>query len=247
MDNKKTAAETILVVDDSENIRNIFRVAFEEYKIITAENGSQALAILRKPNDIALIVLDVMMPGENGLEVLKEIKKTKPDLKVVIMTAYSTKDVVVEALRNDADEYIEKPFDIANVKTIFERFLNNNSGANDGCFRAQNDKIRLTQRLLKNNYNKDFSLQDASRAAFLSYKYLSRAFKEKTGQGFNKCRMNLKLNSAKELLMKSRDTVNQVAYKSGYQNPSSFMKMFKKMTGKTPSEFRINQQTGGKK
>ena len=152
-----------------------------------------------------------------------------------------SKDIAIEALRLDADDYIEKPFDIDSVKAVFDRLLKEASSSTGALNQqAQDSKIQLAQRLLKRNYNRNFSLQDASKEVFLSYKYLSRVFKEKTGRGFNKYRLELKINSAKQLLKESRDTVTQIAYKVGYHNPDSFMKMFKRITGRTPSEFRAN-------
>ena len=231
------AADTILIVDDSENIRSIFETAFEEYKLVTAADAQQALGILNRPNDIVLVVLDVMMPGINGLELLKEIKRINRGCKVVMMTAYSSKDIAIEALRLDADDYIEKPFDIDNVKAMFDRLLKD-TGKPAGVNHIRNAKIQMAQRLVKRNYNRHFTLKDASRELFLNYKYLSRTFKEKMGKGFGKYRQELKIDTAKQLLRESRDPIAQIAYKVGYHNPDSFMKMFKRATGKTPSEFR---------
>jgi len=241
------ATETILVVDDTENIRRIFVTAFDEYRIITASSGEEALTILNKPNDISLIILDVMMPGINGLELLKEIKKLNPNCRVVIMTAYSSKDIVIEALRSHADDYIEKPFDINSVKAVFDRLLKETTSPASANLQGPDNKIRLAQRLLKRNYNKRFSLQDASKEVFLSYKYLSRAFKEQIGKGFNAARLELKINSAKQLLKEGQDSIAQIAYKVGYHNPDSIMKMFKRVTGSTPSEFREGNRQRTKK
>ena len=65
------AGEKILVVDDARNIRETFTTAFDEYNIITASDGKEAMGILNRPNDIDLIVLDVMMPDISGLELLR--------------------------------------------------------------------------------------------------------------------------------------------------------------------------------
>ncbi|MFA5156092.1 MAG: response regulator [Candidatus Omnitrophota bacterium] len=230
--------ETILIVDDTESIRKIFVTAFDEYRMITAANGQEALSILNRPNDVGLVVLDVMMPGINGLELLKEIKQANPRSKVVIMTAYSSKDIAVEALRSNADDYIEKPFDIDEVKKMFDRLLKQSGYGESAGRPVQNDKIQLAQRLVRRNYNRPFSLQDASKELFLNYKYLSRIFKKKTGKGFSQYRMELKISSAKQMLRDSRDSITLIAYKVGYHNPDSFMKMFKRVTGTTPSDFR---------
>ena len=117
------AGEKILVVDDIPNIREIFLSAFEEYNIVTAASGEEALGILNRPHDIDLIVLDVMLPGINGLELLRKIKEKDRDCKIVIMTAHSSKDIAIEALRRDADEYIEKPFDLEDARQVFEKLL----------------------------------------------------------------------------------------------------------------------------
>lgn len=232
------AGEKILVVDDTKNIRDTFSLVFEEYNIVPAASAREALSILHRPNDIDLIVLDVVMPDMDGLELLKEIKKINRERKVVIMTGYSTKDVAIEALRSDADEYIEKPFDIEKTREIFKRLLNENKNLYAVDTDNTERKIKYAQRLIERNYHKDISLQDISKEIFLNYKYFSRIFKEKIGKGFNEYKLHLKIVSAKQLLRKTKQTINQIAYKIGYQNPDSFMKMFKKSTGFTPSEYR---------
>ncbi len=236
------AGEKILVVDDSRNVREIFTTAFDEYNIITASDGNEAMGILNRPNDIDLVVLDVMMSDISGLELLRQIRKMNKYCKVVIMTGYSSKDVVLEALRSDADDYIEKPFDINNVKEIFEKLLKENAGPDTDSGENKSDKVRFAQRIVKRNYNKSLSLQDISKEVFLSYKYLSRVFKQKTGKTFSDYKMELKISSAKQYLTESNYTLSQIAYMVGYQNPDSFMKMFKRVTGLTPSEYRNHKQ-----
>lgn len=232
------AGEKILVVDDAKNVRDIFTYAFDEYDILTAKSAEEARAVLSRPNDIDLIVLDVMMPGMNGLELLGEVKRKNEYCKVVIMTGYSSKDIAIEALRLNADEYIEKPFDIEKTKEIFERLLSEARSMHGEPGERVEKKVRFAQRLAKRNYNRPCSLRDVSREVSASYKYLSRVFKEKTGEGFNDYRVGLKIAAAKRLLRERRFTVAQIAYKVGYRNSDSFMKMFKKKTGLTPSEYR---------
>jgi YesN/AraC family two-component response regulator len=236
------AGEKILVVDDARNIREVFTAVFDEYNIVTAASGKEALNILDRPHDIDLIVLDVMLPDINGLELLKQIKEKNREFKIVIMTGHSTKDIAIEALRGQADEYIEKPFDIEHTREVFERLLKDKRKLNGKYIGDRGDKIKFTQRLIRGNYNKPLSLQDISKEVFLSYKYLSRIFKEKTGKSFNEYRLGLKMGSAKQFLRKNNYTVSQIAYKVGYHNPDSFMKMFKRVTGLTPSQYRNNNK-----
>ncbi len=230
--------EKILVVDDVEIVRETFISAFDEYSIITAKNAQEALSVMKSSADIGLIVLDVMMPGKCGLDLLKDIKKINKYCKVVIMTGYSTKDVAIEALRSDADEYIEKPFDITRVKGIFEKLLNGNGDLGKQRAGKTGEKIEFAKLFIKKNYNKPFSLKEISEKVRLNYKYFSRIFKEKAGKSFNKYKLSLRMSLAKQFLEGCGWTVSQIAYKIGYQNPDSFMKMFKKFTGFTPSEYR---------
>ncbi len=98
----------VLLVDDDKMFREELREALEDYRVVEAANGKEALEILKKPNEIDIVMLDVMMPGLPGTEVLKEIKKISPSLSVVMLTGYSSKDVAIEALKGRADDYIEK-------------------------------------------------------------------------------------------------------------------------------------------
>ncbi len=230
--------EKILVVDDAESVRETFISAFDEYSIITAKNAEEALSVIKKTGDIGLIVLDVMMPGKCGLDLLKDIKKINKHCKVIVMTGYSTKDVAIEALRSDADEYIEKPFDIGRVKAIFEKLLNSNGASGKPRAGKTGEKIEFAKLFIKKHYNKPFSLEEIAEKVCLNYKYFSRVFKEKTGKSFNEYKLNLRMSSAKQFLEGCGWTVSQIAYKIGYQNPDSFMKMFKKFTGFTPSGYR---------
>ena len=85
--------DRILIVDDDEAFRSEFKELFDDYDIVEAPDGKSALRLLNSANDIELILLDVMLPGISGIEVLKEIKKTDPDVGIIILTGYSSKDL----------------------------------------------------------------------------------------------------------------------------------------------------------
>ena len=230
--------ENILVVDDDKRIHHTFMFAFDEYKIISASNGVEALNILKSPNNISLVVLDVMMPGLTGIEVLAEIKRMEVSYKVLILTGCDSKDIIIEALREDADEYIEKPFDIEQTKKIFERLLCKKKEYDEKNMSSVGKKIKRTEEFIKKNYNKTILWKDACEEAFLSPKYFSQVFKEKTGKSFNNYKLDLRVTRGKWLLKKTSLTVGQIAYKVGYQTPEAFMKIFKKSVGITPKFYR---------
>lgn len=230
--------EKILIVDDDKDFRMEFKDALEEYDIIEAASGQEALKLLKKANDIDLVILDVVMPGLSGTEVLRELRRTDPSLGVVILTGYSTKDVAIEALKNHADDYIEKPADIPKVKDTIQRVLGVRREGKDSDPVVFTDKVERLKRFAERNHHRKISLRDAAEAVCLSPKYLSRIFKENTGMGFSDYRLKVKVEKSKELLEKTGYNINQVAEKLGYENTESFIRQFKKLTGCTPSEYR---------
>lgn len=106
---------SVLVVDDNQDIRELVMHILDAdgFHVFSAENGEGALAILRS-NAVDLILLDVMMPGKSGLEVLAEIRtgslKRLREVPVIMITAMSTTDDIDKALAIGANSYIVKPF-----------------------------------------------------------------------------------------------------------------------------------------
>ena len=171
----------ILLVDDDREFREELRECLDEYDVIEAASGSEALKLLKRPNEIDLVVLDVMMSGLRGTEVLKEIKTRHPELKVIILTGFSSKDIAIDALKGRADEYLEKPLDIYRVKAAIAGLLGESEVRADPTDRSTAGKIARVKRFLERNWHKKVCLKDVSLPVGLSDKYLSRLFKAETG------------------------------------------------------------------
>lgn len=231
----------VLLVDDDPVFREEFMDCFEEYGIREAASGEDALEILRKPNEIDLVILDVKMHGMDGIEALNRIKKMDGDLTTVILSASGSKDMVIDALKAHADDYIEKPLDIDATREIIERVLDAKGRRGGPSSSHIEDKIERVKNFIERNVLKKISLSDATNIVSLSPKYLSRIFEEHTGKGFNEYRLELKIEKAKEILMKTAYTVDEISDKLGYKNTESFTRIFKKITGRTPAEYRKNK------
>lgn len=112
---------TILVVDDEigprESLRMILKPLFRVYQV---SNGWEALDLI-KDRDIDLVTLDLKMPGLSGIEVLREIKKVKSDIEVVIVTGYGTLANAIEAIRYGAVDFITKPFNVAEIISVVSK------------------------------------------------------------------------------------------------------------------------------
>ncbi len=106
----------VLFVDDDAGILEAAKTALElyGYEVITASSGEECL---RKIGDADIVFLDIKMPGMNGIEVLKEIKKRNEELPVIMITAYATVDTAIEAMKEGALDYIRKPFDVEELRS----------------------------------------------------------------------------------------------------------------------------------
>jgi two-component system response regulator HydG len=114
----------ILVVDDLRSSRLTLGGILEDegHKVVLAENGYQAIEAARQlPFD--LVFMDIKMPGINGVQTFREVKKTNPNAAVIMMTAYSVEDLVREALEEGAYAVVYKPFDMEHVVSIIESVL----------------------------------------------------------------------------------------------------------------------------
>ena len=118
------ADERILVVDDDPNIREacVEYLKMNKYNVDESKSGEECLQLLKQDN-YQIILTDLMMPGIDGIGVLKEVKKEYPQSDVIIMTAYGTIENAVEAMKLGAYDYITKPFAIDELGLLIKRCL----------------------------------------------------------------------------------------------------------------------------
>ncbi|MFK3940036.1 response regulator [Alkalihalobacillus sp. NPDC078783] len=114
----------LLVVDDQYGIRVLLNEILQKdgYAVYQAANGVQALSIVQDDHP-DLILLDMKIPGMDGLEILRRIKVTHPDIKVIMMTAYGELNLINEAIELGAVSYFSKPFDIDDVRQVIREHL----------------------------------------------------------------------------------------------------------------------------
>lgn len=235
-------AYQILMVDDDADFREELRDCLEGYTVIEAANGAEALTILKKPNAIDLVILDAVMPMISGTEVLREIKKLKPGLAIIMLTGQSSKDIAIDALKGRADDYLEKPINVEKFLDIVRSTLAAKAAQGFASTRGIHAKIEQAKQFIERNFDKKIILEDVAGQACLSPKYFSRVFKEIAGQGFNEYRLSVKTRQACALLKKSDFTVTEIASRLGYQNLESFIRMFEKTMKLSPVQYRRKNQ-----
>lgn len=228
----------ILIVDDDEDLRSELKDFLDGYEVITAASGEEAVSILKRANEIGLVILDVMMPGINGIDLLERIKKTDPGLNVVILTGHSSKDIAISALKNKADDFIEKPIKVDKILDVINRLLGRSRKEQDINSLGLKEKVGLVKQFIERNCFRKTTLKEAAASVCLSPKYVSKIFKENSEQGFTEYKIIVKINASKELLKKSGYNINQISDKLGYENTESFIRQFKKIVNQTPSDYR---------
>ncbi len=116
--------ETILIIDDEKNYLIVLEelLSSEGYEIIAVDSSIQALEHIGNP-DLDLVITDMKMPGISGMELLEEIKKINFELPVIVMTAYGTIEMAVNAMKKNAYDYITKPFRNDELKLTIKKAL----------------------------------------------------------------------------------------------------------------------------
>jgi two-component system response regulator PilR (NtrC family) len=139
----------ILIVDDEEVLRDVLDVVLrrEGFDVVMAASGEQGLAVLDEDDAIDLVILDIMLPGISGIDTLRAIRISNPQLPVIVITAYSSIDGAIEAMKHGAFHYIPKPFKNEEVVLTVNQALEQRRLSNEN----ERLKAELTQKYAYSN------------------------------------------------------------------------------------------------
>ena len=144
---------TLLICDDEEGPRQSLRIVFKnDYRVVVASNGPEALARAQE-NAIDVAVLDILMEGMSGVDLLRELKAMDPAIEVVMLTAYETLETARQALRCGASDYLHKPFDIPTMRAAVARALEKRRSAL--VFRDHQEKLEQLQSELADRHMRE--------------------------------------------------------------------------------------------
>ncbi len=234
------AKKCVLLVDDDALMRDVIKIALgrEQYDVLEASDYSEAVGQLNKPVDLALI--DYVLPERDGLDVLKAIRQAKPELPVILMTAYGNEDLVMKAAKSGAADYIKKPFTPANLTRKLSEILGTTS-ANGHCesVKTREEFIIDGMRLyIDEHCMEDLTLEKLAEMAGMNRFKFSRCFKERCGQCFTSYLNSTRVKRAAELLKNPYLTITEIAYFVGYNSVVHFERVFKELKGISPREYR---------
>lgn len=262
----------VLIADDEPIERTVITKFLlkhygEELDITQATNGREAICLFeQKCCDIA--ILDIEMPGINGIEAAETIKKFSPKSIIIFLTAFDDFGYAKKAFSVRALEYLLKPGNDEEIVAAMDEairiteeqksitvFQNNrcleiqeqigNSTSNE--FKIESDielaRMGATRKIITNfillNYQNDISLQVAADEMNYTDAYFCKIFKQCFGKNFTIYLAEFRVERAKELLNDITLNVKDISECVGYRDANYFAKVFKRVTGMTPSEYRI--------
>ena len=236
-----------LLIADDENLelkvleKTVKKHFVDELEIFASSNGRKASQICDevKP-DIAL--LDIEMPGMNGIELAKYIKEKYAECIIIFITAYDRFDYAIEAMHIKAFDYLLKPWKEERLCELINTAIENVRGMQktDGIVHSQKDVIKD---YIDRNYKKDISAKDVAGMLGYSDVYFSKVFKQLFDDNFINYLTKIRIDRAKVLLKDISFNIKEVGKSVGYADSNYFTKVFKRSIGMSPSEYRNRHNT----
>ncbi|MEM8585581.1 MAG: ATP-binding protein, partial [Bacteroidota bacterium] len=245
----------VFIAEDQPEIIDYLRYCLsDDYEVLSARDGQTAWNSCREqPPDI--LISDIMMPGIDGLELCRLMKThTATDhVPIVLLTAKVGPEARYAGLSQGADAYLPKPFDRKELIIRVEQLIaqrnrlrtkyHEKNGDVSTVQVASNPFLEEVILLIGESLsNPAFDVQALADACHLSRTQLFRKLKNLTGESPSEIIINARINQAIELLELGQARVSEVAYACGFQDPAYFSRLFKKKTGRTPSQHRGHQE-----
>ena len=248
----------VMIVDDEKYVR-MGIIGETDWTLIGCEvvgeasNGQEALEVAEsvRPD---LVVSDIRMPRMDGIELAEKLLERYPDIKVIYLTAYNEFEYARQAIRLGVSDYLLKPFKDGELEGAIQRLLHLHPNAPAKEAKLENELIFLKKKEdVSNKYvqaaieyiekhypDSDFSVGNLAESLSVSEGHISRLFKSETDNSINNYLTKYRIRKAMDYLKDINTKVYEVADKVGYQDIAYFSNTFKKLVGKTPSDYQSN-------
>lgn len=253
----------VLLVEDEVFVRESVReiIAWEELGFTVcgeAGNGAEALEMIRQ-NAPDLVISDIVMPEMDGVELLRRTREEGYDSRFVMLTCMSDFENVRQAMEYGASNYILKLSMSVNSLRDTLRKINNelvksrqpssevlNSAAPPSPLPHEeltsHPEIQKILQYLHAHYDEDITVKSMSQYVMMAENYVSTLFKKKTGQTLIHYLHQIRVDQAIRLLIHSDLPVYEIGNRVGFVNDNYFIKIFKRLTTQTPSQYRHTQR-----
>lgn len=223
----------ILVADDEAQIRALIEtwLVEEGWAVETVADGKEALSRLEASHfDVA--VLDLRMPHHTGVEVLELSRRSGVETDIIILTGFATVESAVEAMKQGAKDYIQKPFRRESVLDPVRQLIEYRYPEGDPL------GVRI-DRFLRNHYEESgLSVSDVATAFGISTRYVSKMLNEETAMSFQKRLTHYRVERAKILMTSTDEPFYKVADSCGFRNYRQMSEAFRRTEGMSPRRYR---------
>jgi len=242
----------VLLVDDEPAIIDMLKRGIEKETsnfVVQGEvfNVAAALSFI-KQNSPDVILTDIRMPKVSGVDLIKSVTEMEDYNGICIaVSGYSDFEYVHDAFSYGAYDYLLKPVEPKKISEVFNRIQKLLSVTLDVKQKKRLPKVKVSptelvkeiESYLADNLNEDNNLITVSHRFMISQPYLSRVFKEHKGVTYNEYLVRLRVEKAKEMLVKSKGyLIGEIADLVGFSDQFYFSKVFKNLVGYTPREYR---------
>lgn len=244
----------VLIVDDNPDIRSYISQGLKDhYKTIEAPDGLQAMQIASETLP-GIIISDIMMPLTNGTELCRQIKTDRRTchIPVILLTAKSTSESIIEGFDIGADDYLVKPFNLEILKSRIKNLLSSRSRLKE-IYKANitaepetftsneidQQFIRHIYEIIEENLlNTDFNPDFLARELLMSRSSLYMKIKAVSGESVSIFVRNYRLRKAAGLIRQRKYSISEIAYMVGFSQIQYFSSCFKEVFGIPPSEYK---------
>lgn len=210
-----------------------------------AENGIVALEQIEKIKPDILIT-DIRMPGMSGLELVKKIREKGLDTEIILLSGYAEFEYARTAMRWGVQDYLLKPVDLEKLEQALKKIIDQKELTSEKGRLSEKEELEsetIMKQILKEiqeSYLEEITLNSLADKYNISPSRLSTRVKESLGMSFSQYLASRRCQRAKELLADDRLSVEQIARMAGYKDYFYFIRVFKKITGVSPSVYRKN-------
>ena len=251
----------ILIAEDEPLERRVLSSILQKHfgelcKIHEAKSGTEAVALFLEHRP-QVAILDIEMPGGTGLQAARQIRQSGLPCMILFLSAYDNFSYAREAITLRALDYLLKPYESQELILSVEEALNlyaRTSGLPERQFtvpqESADEEDPATQRMgqvreniehyIRKHYTTELSMQDVAKAMNYSEAYFCKLFKQCFKVNFSAWLNEFRVEKAKEMLTDTRMSIREISLACGYTDANYFARVFKRITGRTPSEYRIN-------
>ena len=237
----------VFLIDDEpytiEDMRASFPFSKFSFSVTdTFTNAEEALApILSNPPD--LIITDIRMQAYTGLDLAAICRKNDVQSLIVLLSGYQDFQYVQDAFRQNIFFYMLKPIDDRQAYEVVKRAYHYlQEHPIERKRKHSDDAFGRALEYIEKNYTSSLSVESVADMLFINRNYLSDMFGKRLGITFTQYRHSLRIQEAKRLLAETDDSITEIAYAVGYNSESYFWSIFKRVTGTTPQQYRIDMQ-----